>query len=119
MTYGPDFTNLANIQARTITWNADNMPAQITHSSNITTQLTYGGAGERVKKRVYSGGNVTDTYYIGDHFEIKGGVTIKYIFAGNLSVVQVKGTTRSFLHKDHFVSSTVMTNASGAEIEST
>jgi RHS repeat-associated protein len=119
MTYGADFTNLGSIQARTITYNSDNMPTQISHSSNITTQLTYGGTGERVKKRVYSGGNVTDTYYIGDHFEVKGGVTIKYIFAGNLRVAQVKGTTRSFFHKDHLGSSTVMTNASGAELEST
>ncbi|NLA74005.1 MAG: hypothetical protein GX846_00745, partial [Deltaproteobacteria bacterium] len=78
MTYGPDFTNLASIQARTITWNADNMPTHISHSSNISTQLTYGGAGERVKKRVYSDGIVTDTFYIGDHFEVKGGETMKY-----------------------------------------
>jgi RHS repeat-associated protein len=119
MTYGADFTNLASIQARTITYNADNMPTEISHSSNITTQLTYGGTGERVKKRVYSGGNVTDTYYIGDHFEVKGGETIKYIFAGNLRVALVKGTTKSFYHKDHLGSSTVMTSGSGAELEST
>jgi RHS repeat-associated protein len=117
MTYGTDFTNLGSIQARTITYNADNMPTQIVHSSNGTTELTYGGTGERVKKRVYSGGNVTDTYYIGDHFEVKGGETIKYIFAGNLRVAQVKGTTRSFFHKDHLGSSTVMTDASGYELE--
>jgi hypothetical protein len=77
-------------------YNADNMPALIVHSSNITTELTYGGTGERVKKRVYSGGNVTDTYYIGDHFEVKGGETIKYIFARNLRMAQVKGTTGAF-----------------------
>jgi RHS repeat-associated protein len=118
MTSGPDFTNLASIQTRTsITYNADNMPTQIVHSSNGTTELTYGGTGERVKKRVYSGGTVTDTYYIGDHFEVKGGETIKYIFAGNLRVAQVKGTTRSFFHKDHLGSSTVMTDASGYELE--
>jgi len=79
----------------------------------------YAGTGERVKKRVYSGGNVTDTYYIGDHFEVRGGETVKYIFAGNLRVVQIKGSTRSFFHKDHLGSSTVMTDASGYVIEST
>jgi len=119
MTYGPDFTNLGNIQARTITYNADNMPVQLSYSSGVTTQFTYGGTGERVKKRVNSGGNVTDTYYIGDHFEVRGGETIKYIFAGNLRVAQVKGSTRSFFHKDHLGSSTVMTDASGYVIEST
>jgi len=119
MTYGADFTNLGNIQARTITYNADNMPVQLSYSSGVTTQLTYGGTGERVKKRVNSGGNVTDTYYIGDHFEVRGGETVKYIFAGNLRVAQVKGSTRSFFHKDHLGSSTVMTDASGYVIEST
>jgi RHS repeat-associated protein len=69
--------------------------------------------------RVYSGGNVTDTYYIGDHFEVRGGETIKYIFAGNLRVAQVKGGVRSFFHKDHLGSSTVMTDENGARIEAT
>ncbi len=95
------------------------MPVQLSYSSGVTTQFTYGGTGERVKKRVNSGGNVTDTYYIGDHFEVRGGETIKYIFAGNLRVAQVKGSTRSFFHKDHLGSSTVMTDASGYVIEST
>jgi len=119
MTYGTDFTNLGNIQARTITYIADILPVQLSYSSGVTTQLTYGGTGERVKKRVYSGGNVTDTYYIGDHFEVRGGETVKYIFAGNLRVAQVKGSTRSFFHKDHLGSSTIMTDASGYVIEST
>jgi RHS repeat-associated protein len=34
-------------------------------------------------------------------------------------VAQVKGSTRSYFHKDHLGSSTVMTNASGLEVEST
>jgi RHS repeat-associated protein len=71
--------------------------------------------GTRVKKSV----GTTHTYYIGDHFEIEGGTLIKYIFAGNLRVAQIKGSARSYFHKDHLGSSTVMTNTSGLEIEST
>jgi RHS repeat-associated protein len=115
MTYGPDFTNLASIKTRTISFNADNMPTQIIHSSGVTTNILYDGMGTRVKKSV----GATNTYYIGDHFEIEGGTSIKYIFAGSLRVAQVKGSTRTYFHKDHLGSSTVMTNASGLEIEST
>jgi len=55
---------------------------------------------------------------MGDHYEIKGGVVYKYIFAGNLRVAQIAGSTVSYFHKDHLGSSTVMTNASGVQIES-
>jgi RHS repeat-associated protein len=91
------------------------MPKQIIHSSGVTTDILYDGMGTRVKKSV----GTTHTYYIGDHFEIEGGTFIKYIFAGNLRVAQVKGSTQTYFHKDHLGSSTVMTNASGAEVEST
>jgi RHS repeat-associated protein len=60
----------------------------------------------------------TTTYYINDDYEIIGGVATKYIFAGNLRVAQISGTTVSYFHKDHLGSSTVTTNASGAVIES-
>jgi RHS repeat-associated protein len=115
MTYGPDFTNPGSIQTRTIYYNADNMPTQINHSNGGITSYSYDGMGTRVKKSL----GAINTYYIGDHFEVKGGETIKYIFAGNLRVAQVKGGVRSFFHKDHLGSSTVMTNANGAKIEST
>jgi YD repeat-containing protein len=86
MTYGPDFTNLSSIKTRTISYNADNMPTEIVHSSGVTTNLLYGGMGTRVRKSVYNGSSTTYTYYIGDHFEIEGGTFVKYIFAGNLRV---------------------------------
>ncbi|MBN2420310.1 MAG: hypothetical protein JXL81_13050 [Deltaproteobacteria bacterium] len=79
------------------------MPTQIYHSSGVTTNYLYDGMGTRMKKSVGS----THTYYIGDHFEIQGGTTVKYIFAGNLRVAQVKGSTRTYFHKDHLGSSTV------------
>ncbi len=68
-------------------------------------------------QRKVSGG--TTNYYVSNDYEIKNGVATKYIFAGNLRVAQVKGTNRSFFHKDHLGSSAVMTDASGYEIEST
>ena len=114
MLTGYDFTTPSSPVARTTTWNADNMPATITYGSTTTT-LLYDGTGARAKKTVGS----TITYYIGDHYEIKGGVIYKYIFAGNLRVAQIAGSTVSYFHKDHLGSSTIMTNSSGTQIEST
>jgi len=52
----------------------------------------YDGTGARAKKTVGS----TVTYYIGDHYEIKGGTIYKYIFAANLRVAQIAGSTVSY-----------------------
>ena len=113
MLTGPDFTNSSSVVTRTIQWNADNMPKQITHSVNGITYLTYDGDGARAKK--VAGG--TTTYYISSDYEIKNGTHIKYIFAGNLRVAEIEGSTATIFHKDHLGSSTAMTNSTAGEIE--
>ncbi len=119
MTSGPDFTDTSQVGTRTISYNADNMPTQVTSvrgSTSTTVNYRYDGFGQRYKKEVVGG---MTTYYLGDHFEIKGGTPVKYIFVGNLRVAQVEGTTHTYLHKDHLGSSTIMTDDSGFETEST
>ncbi len=113
-----DFTDPTQVAARTIAFNADNMPVQIERSygSNTTTvDLVYDGEGTRAKKAVQGGGT---TYYIGGHFEVANGIETKYIFAGNLRIAKVTSTNRYFYHKDHLGSSTAMTyylNGAAAE----
>ena len=118
MTQGYDFSNLSNIRVRTIAYNVDNMPTSIVHGSGTTAALLYDGAGARAKKTV-TGGHPPPPTTSGTHFEVKDGVATKYIFAGNLRVAQMVGSTVSYFHKDHLGSSTVMTNASGTLVEST
>ena len=118
MTQGYDFSNLANIQVRTITYNVDNMPTSIYHGSGTTSALLYDGSGARAKKTV-SGGSSSTTYYIGNHFEVKDGTAVKYVFAGNLRVAQIEGSALSYFHKDHLGSSTVMNDDTGSLVEST
>ena len=114
MLTGPDFTDPAQVADRTITYNADNMPVSIVHGGTVTTQFVYDGEGARAKK-VVSGGSTT--YYIGDHYEVKDGAAVKYIFAGNRRIAKVMATDRYFYHKDHLGSSTVMTDKEAVEIE--
>ncbi len=118
MTHGYDFTDLTDIKVRNITYNADNMPTSIYHGSGNTATIAYDGTGARAKKTVISGTTST-TYYIGEHFQVKDGTDVKYVFAGNLRVAQVEGTTLSYFHKDHLGSSTVMTDSVGDQLEST
>ena len=73
---------------------------------SVESKHSHGDRGNektRVKKSVTTGGVTTNTYYMGDHFEVKVGASTeitKYIFAGNLRVAQVKNGVRSFFHKD-------------------
>jgi len=120
MTAGPDFTDPAQPAMRTITYNADNMPVSITHTKGTSfnvLEFAYNGESKRVKK-VVNGGN--QTYYIGEHFEVRNGVETKYIFAGNLRIAKITSSNRYFFHKDHLDSSTVITSyLDGAAVETT
>ena len=111
---GYDLTNPAAIAARHITYNADNMPLQITRGG-LTTTITYDGNGARAKK---VGTNGT-TYYIGPHYEIENGVATKYILAGSERIAKVTGTARYYFHKDHLGSTTILTTDAGTVAEST
>jgi len=117
MTAGPDFTDLAQVATRSIVYNADNMPTQIDHTkggTTVTTNFVYDGSGTRAKKSV-SGGN--KTFYIGNHYEVEGGVVTKYVFAGEMRVAKVSAVGAYYFHKDHLGSSAVITDSSGASVE--
>ncbi|MHC4676399.1 MAG: RHS repeat domain-containing protein, partial [Planctomycetota bacterium] len=119
MTSGPDFSDPLQVATRTISYNADNMPTSISHvkgTTTVTTNYIYDGDGVRSKKSILGG---STTYYIGGHFEIKDGVSTKYIFAGNLRIAKVDASGTHYFHKDHLGSSTVMTDAAGAVVETT
>jgi RHS repeat-associated protein len=114
MQTGPDFTNPSAVASRTIAYNADNMPLSIVHNGAVTTSFVYDSAGAPAKKTVSSG---AVTYYIGDHYEIKDGAAVKYIFAGSRRVAKIIGNTVYYFHKDHLGSSTVMTDAGAGQVE--
>jgi len=115
MTIGRDLENPARVATRTVTYNADNMPTRIIHSTKGTTYLVYDGAGSRVKKTI----GVSATYYIGPHFEIINGRATKYIFAGNTRVAMVMAGQTLYYHQDHLGSSSAMSNAAGQLVETT
>jgi RHS repeat-associated protein len=117
MTRGYDFSDPNQVAERLITFNADNMPVQIEYtkgSMNSITDILYDGDGKRAKKSIEGG---SATYYYGEHFEIKNGLSTKYIFAGNLRIAQIKGSEVHYFHKDHLGSSTAVSDVAGGKIE--
>ena len=110
MQSGPDLTDMNSIADRSsITYNADNMPNTIVHSTGGTVNLIYGGEVTRAKKTTTG----STTYYIGEHYEITDTGNTKYIFAGNLRLAKISQEGIFYFHKDHLNSSTVVSNETG------
>ncbi len=102
---------------------SDNMPATIGYTQGDTVtnlSFAYNHDNKRAKKSVDSG---KTTFYPGDHFQVEdnsGTIALtNYIFAGNLRIAKIKDSVTQYFHKDHLGSSTVMTDTSGAAIETT
>ncbi|MFA5119283.1 MAG: RHS repeat-associated core domain-containing protein [Candidatus Omnitrophota bacterium] len=106
---------------KTLGYDAENRLIQANELGIITT-FAYDGDGGRVKKESASG----TTTYIGSLFETDSNNKVtKHIFAGANRVCSVDydnrtpGTVnRNYYHSDHLGSSNVITNQSGAQIES-
>jgi len=107
--------NLTSGGGRTLTWNSDNMPSVITTPAAGTTQFTYGGFGERLKK---SSPSAISLYPLGDDYEITNGVVTKYISVGGLGVIAKRvGPTTFWHHTDRLGSIQAVTSAAGIEVQ--
>jgi RHS repeat-associated protein len=108
MIFGWDAADPQNLTARTIEYNAENMPVQISAATGSTI-FTYDENGRRIKKSGPSG----TTYSIGEHFEVINGTATCYIFAGSLRIADKKGSQLRYYHKDHLGSTAAVTDQGG------
>ncbi len=98
---------------RTLTYNADNMPATITNGGQ-TTQFIYNGDANRVKKIVGS----TTTRYISSLYECDNANCTRFIFAGSQRVASIASNGAiHYWHGDHLGSSSVITDITGAKVQ--
>jgi len=99
---------------RTFTWNADNLPATVTHGG-VTESYTYDADGERVAKTV---GVVTTVYLQGLWEQIVGGASTRYYpFNGQVVAMRDSATNAvTYLHGDHLGSVSLATNSAGAVV---
>jgi RHS repeat-associated protein len=116
---GPDFSEAEQVASREITNYANDMPSVVRHTkagNTVTTLFDYDGLGKRIKKTVWGEG---ETYYLGDYYERENGTPVMYVYAGDLRVAKVAGSSVYYYHKDRLQSSSVLTGANGLSAEST
>jgi len=121
MVKGYDFSDINDVGTREFTYNAENKPVEITLTkggSTVRAYYVYDGEGRRARKRVV-GSESSETFYVGEHFEIRGGVVTRYIFGAGmrLALVSTKGTYA--FHKDHLGSTLAVSDSAGAKVEET
>ena len=117
MLTGYDFTDSASIGSRTMTYDEDNNLANIVYvkgGQTATATMSYDEGGQRVKKV-----GTTTTYYLNEQYEIKDGVVTKHILAGNQKLVVLNNNVAYYFHGDHLGSAAVMTDSTGAVVETT
>jgi RHS repeat-associated protein len=93
---------------RSITWDGDLRPSAI---DGLT--FAYDADGVRLEKAA----GATVSYYVGDDYEVAGGVATKFLSLGNVPVAKRVGTTTFWLHTDHLGSIQVVTDAARAEVQ--
>ena len=94
-------------------------------SGQLTESYLYDGDGGRVRKTKDDGsGTISSTTYIGSLYEVDSDGTIrKHIFSGANRVCTVtkdggsQTTDVSYYHSDHLGSSSIISDASGAQVE--
>ena len=87
----------------TPTYDAENRPAEVKKNGAVSASFVYDGDGRRVKATV----NGVTTYYVGDHYEVSGGVVKKYYSAGGKRVALRSDGTLYWLLNDHLGSTAV------------
>src|SRR4030095_2579073 len=83
-------------------------------SDGTRVELQYGYAGERVRKRVVSGGQGTETVYIDNLYEVRGTRTTAHVLHENRRIAAIEQGVVRFLHPDHLGSVILVTDAAGA-----
>jgi len=90
-------------------WNYDNKPTRIQNGSTVIN-LIYDGNGQRVKKISPS----QTVFYFGELYEIRNGVNVIHVFAGNKRVASIRSDGREqYYHSNHLGSASVITDQYG------
>jgi YD repeat-containing protein len=82
-------------QTRTFTYDAENRLVGV--SGAASAAFVYDGDGRRVKGTV----NGVTTYYVGDHYEVSGGVVKKYYSVSGQRIAMRSGGALYWLLNDH------------------
>ncbi|MCX5723654.1 MAG: FG-GAP-like repeat-containing protein [Nitrospirae bacterium] len=105
--------NMTGGAGRTYTWNPENKPLTITQGETTTT-FVYDGDGGRVKKIL---GSIT-TRYISKLYECDNTNCSRFIWVGSTRIATIASNgTVNYWHGDHLGSSSVITDSTGAKVQ--
>jgi RHS repeat-associated protein len=106
--------NMTGGGGRTYTWNPENKPLT-TVQGGTTTTFVYDGDGGRVKKIV----GTTTTRYISKLYECDNTNCSRFIWAGStrIATIAVNTGATQYWHGDHLGSSSVITDSTGAKVQ--
>jgi RHS repeat-associated protein len=103
----------APTSARSIVWNADNLPAEVRIGDALRLAAQYDASGERVL--VQRGADTTR--YFGIYLEESAAALTRYYYAGGQLVARRDAGGVSWYHQDHLGSTRVLSNASGQVVQ--
>jgi len=109
--------NMTYRNGQTITWDAENRPVSVSVNSSVIAEFFYDGDGNRIKK--IEGGETI--IYINQYHEVNvtnGNVTSYYYLGGRL-VAMKENTLLRYVHQDHLTGTSLMTDTSGNQIQTT
>jgi RHS repeat-associated protein len=98
-------------------WDIENRLTSVSENGTTTATFVYDGDGNRVKK-IENGQTIL---YINQYYEVNltsGNVTSSYYLGGKLIATSENGTLR-YVHQDSLSSTSLMTDASGNQIDTT
>jgi RHS repeat-associated protein len=98
-----------------ITYNYDNQPELIKKNGLNFIGLTYDSNGQRVRKYNYQSGQTA--LYFGQLYELRDGIGIIHVFAGNQRIASIRsGQTQSY-HGNHLGSASIIADQNGERKE--
>jgi RHS repeat-associated protein len=106
--------NLTGSPGRALAFDARGRLARVTKSDGTVVDFTYGYDGERVRKRVTSGGATDEVVYVDDLVEIRDGVTTNLVSHQNRPIAAMSASGTHFSHPDHLGNVVLVTDAAGA-----
>jgi RHS repeat-associated protein len=72
-------------------WDLNDRLVRVTTTDGSVSEHVYDHAGQRMVKRVTTGGESSVTYYPADSYEIRDGTAVKYVFDGTTRVARIEG----------------------------
>ncbi len=105
--------NLTNDGTWTHSWSYDNRLIQSTRGTT-TVRYGYDTDGNRV---FISMNGLATTTTVNKYYEVNGATSTKYVYLNDQLVATVEGSTLYYNHQDHLTGSNVITDESGALVE--